>query len=353
MAIHSSTVADHRFTVTRWGGYVVAEVDAVMARLAATLRQYEENAEHLLARVEAAEASYGALEKDRLDLLRAGDDLVAFAEEESERIVAEARRRADREMSRREQQIEKMLAVGMQRANAIAAEGRRAQDEASADAERIRTEAEEILERARDYGLTMRRQAADEAARFVRAALSEVQKLRAGARDEVAATRAKVETELFRTVAAAREEADSVVKEAHIERIALNQRIAELHATIGDIEDELHDPSTTALVLRPAATPRGASSTLASGGASRISNRLGPALAGVPREAITIHLEEEDKPSGVAGPTELAAAVRQILYGETDRHGRPAAPLDTTTWYQRHGGGIRRRMEEQSEEATE
>ncbi len=357
MAIHSSTVADHHFTVTRRRGYVVSEVDAVMTRIAETLREHEAQIEQLLARIEEAEASYGTLEKDRLDLLRAGDDLVAFAEEESERILAEARQRAAREMARREQQVERVLADGMRKADATAAQGRRDRDEAAAYADRITAEADEKLTEARDYLLTMRRKAAEEATRFVKAALAEVRRLRTAARTEATATRARAETESIQILAAAREEADGVVKEAHAERIALNQRIAQLHSALADIEDELQDPATTALMLRQAATSRAPSSTLASGGASRISDRFGPGLAGIAREAITIHLEEEAKPSGRKGPTELAAAVRQILEGPdsggSDRGMPPRPPLDTPTWYQRRGGGIRRRMDEQSEKPTE
>jgi len=357
MAIHSSTVADHRFTVTRRRGYAISEVDAVMARIIETLREHETLIEQLQARVEEAEASTGALEKDRLDLLRAGDDLVAFAEEEAERILSEARRQAGREMSRREQQVERVLADGMRKAESIAAEGRREREEATAYAEQATAQADTRRDEALAYLLTMRTKAAAEAAVFVRKALAEVQRLRSTAAKDATAARERAEMESIQVLGAAREEADGLVKEAHAERIALNQRIAQLHTALADLEDELTDPATTALMLRQATTSRAPSSTLASGGASRISDRFGPGLAGIAQEAITIHLEEEAKSSPSEGPTELAAAVRQILEGpdaeSSEWGGRGRPQIDTSTWYQRHGGGIRRRIDEQREDPTE
>jgi DivIVA domain-containing protein len=355
MAIHSSTVAEHRFTVTRRRGYVISEVDAVMARILETLREHETLIAQLEARVEDAEASTGALEKDRMDLLRAGDDLVSFAEEEAERILSDARRRAAREMSRREQQVERVLADGMRKADSIAAEGRRRHDEAIAEAERIAAQAEARRDEALAYLLRMRRKAAEEATRIIRGTLVEVQRLRSATRAEISSARMRAETESIHVLAGAREEADGLVKEAHAERIALNQRIAQLHSALADLEDELQDPATTALMLRQATMSRAPSSTVASGGASRISDRFGPGLAGITREAITIHLEEEAK-AAPGGPTELAAAVRQILQGPDpdDAEQLPGRPqLDTSTWYQRHGGGIRRRMDEQREDPPE
>jgi DivIVA domain-containing protein len=350
MAVESSTVAAHHFTVTPKRGYVVSEVDAVMSRLAATLREHERRIEDLLERTRAAEAGNGTSEKDRLELLHVGADLVARAEKESARILNETRERAAQELSRREQGIEQQLADGMREANAIAAEGRRARDEASARAASINNEADAILARARHDVLAMRKKAADEAARLIKASLSEVKRLRAATRAEAGATVEKAEAESTRIVGAAGNEADDIVKEAHAERITLNQHIAQLYTTLADLEDELLDPSATALVLRQSSTRHSASRTLASGGASRISDRLVLEVENGSRETLTIRLDEDSGASLSPNedPTELATAVRQILDDpDPASHARslpPRPPIDTLTWYQRRGGGIRRRM---------
>jgi len=56
MRIRSTTVAGHEFTRSR-RGYDAAEVDAVMARVARTLRDYEDQARDLEGRIAAAETA--------------------------------------------------------------------------------------------------------------------------------------------------------------------------------------------------------------------------------------------------------------------------------------------------------
>jgi DivIVA domain-containing protein len=220
--IHSSAVEGHHFLPARWRGYDVTEVDAVMKRLAATLRKYEESER---ARDEAAADPVTDLELVR----SARDRVLAEAEDLSDRIVAEARKRA--------------TVIEQQAADSLTA---------------ARREAAEIAQTAKDDAarLSARRTAKAEA--LITSALSEVKALRARVlrdTDEVRAGRQAEAAAILRTAELsatqrlddARHEAGAILGKARREHALLSQRIAQLRAAVAAIEGQFRELDDTSL----------------------------------------------------------------------------------------------------------
>jgi DivIVA domain-containing protein len=163
MRIRSTTVDGHQFTRTR-RGYDANEVDAVMTRISATLREYEEQAEDLEARIAAAQTA-AKVAKPREEKLVAAEieaakakaaDIVRAANEEAERrrdeiaaLLDEARREAeslrlDAEKARTELETAQLVEPEPREAGAASLDALRT--EAMQDADAIRSQAREEAE---------------------------------------------------------------------------------------------------------------------------------------------------------------------------------------------------------------
>jgi len=174
----------HRFGRVRKNGYDPAEVDAVVARLADALRQYDERIALLTDKIDAADASADAIRNTFVAAQTTRDEILRDAQVAADQMAEEARDRAE-ELSRGVRSMhseiastreailtkvcqeadERMLAIerktAQRSANAEwavkeALEVRnRAVSDAEADAEVIRHEAESEAERIRERVASM------------------------------------------------------------------------------------------------------------------------------------------------------------------------------------------------------
>jgi DivIVA domain-containing protein len=221
MRIRSTTVDGHQFTRTR-RGYDAAEVDAVMARIAATLRDYETATGDLESRLAAAETAARVAKQRSLVAGEADTADASRRAEVAEHDAEAARRQADEllrtsqdEAAKREAEIGTLLEAARTEAETLRLETELARQEVEAQraelaAERERFEAQaEIAERE-----AAETRAADDAhhraAEEIRArAEADAYEIRARANEEASATRRATEKE----TAALREDAIAEIAE--------------------------------------------------------------------------------------------------------------------------------------------
>ncbi|MDJ0959262.1 MAG: DivIVA domain-containing protein [Acidimicrobiia bacterium] len=144
MRIRSATVDGHQFTKAR-RGYDAAEVDAVMARIAATLRDYESVMDDLEARLAAAETAARVTKSrdpmpDRPDSATAARGASEAEIEEARQEVEEARREVEDTRRRAEDALRHAQDEATQREAEIGA----LLEAARAEAERLRLETEQV-----------------------------------------------------------------------------------------------------------------------------------------------------------------------------------------------------------------
>ncbi len=208
--IHSSSVAGHHFLASRRRGYDPAEVDAVIKRLVATLRKYEE-------REEARNATADVADFDRARAARETADQIAAA-------TARMHEEAIAELSQARLEAEETLVAAS-------------------------NEADRIVETARAdvAALVARRNERSEA--LITSALSEVKALRARAlretkdyrdakRAEAASLLHTAELRSEEILENARHEAGTVLGRARREHAALERRLAQLRSAIAGIEGQ-------------------------------------------------------------------------------------------------------------------
>lgn len=222
--IHSSAVEGHHFLPARRRGYEAAEVDAVMKRLAATLRKYEEAEATLEVSVLAAN-TVADLESVRT----ARDRALADAEGLGNRLVAEAR----------------------DRAKAI-------EDRATRKVAEARAEAAAIVQAAKDDAARLLARRTAKAEALITSALAEVKALRArvlheteevraGRRAEAVAIMRTAELSANQRLDEARHEAGAILGKARREHAMLASRIAQLRTAIAGIEGQFRDLAETSL----------------------------------------------------------------------------------------------------------
>jgi DivIVA domain-containing protein len=217
--IDSSSVAGHHFLASRRRGYDPAEVDAVIKRLVATIRKYEEREE-----ARNAKASVTDIADARNSRSTSAQDA-----DYGEQLRAEA-----------------MSEIG------------RAQLEAEERLAAARNEADQILETARAdaAGLVARRHDRSEA--LITSALSEVKALRARTLSETneyrEATRAEVSSLLHtaelsaeQIIEDARHEAGTILGRARREHAALERKLARLRASVAEIQGQFRHLAETTL----------------------------------------------------------------------------------------------------------
>lgn len=298
--IHSSSIEGHHFLISRRRGYDPAEVDAVIKRLVATLRKYEEREEQ-----RAAAESVTDLETART------------AKHDAERVAAETEELKTRAIAQ--------LNEAAHRA-----------EETMATAQEI---ADQIVEsaRAEAAGLTARRNERSES--LITSALSEVKALRARAlretndyqaakRAEAASTIQTAELTADQLVENARHEAGSILGRARREHAALERRLAQLRSAIAGIEGQFRQLAETTLEQTEIMTSMIALETEE---LSEVVEEKSPEVVRLTQQAATIDLTDET-PEEPAAPTEIDERFA-------------VAPGNTI--YQRRGGGLRRRLEDE------
>ena len=303
--IHSSAIQGHHFLVTRRKGYDPAEVDAVINRLVDTLRQYEAREAELAADAEDLSVA-------NLEVIRAShDDDVVDIEE----LETEARRRLD--------------AAERTAAALVAA--------AEEESDRIRE-----LARADAANLTSRHNARAED--LITSALTEVKALRARVLHETNEYRAGKKTEavaLVRTAELqsaqmledARHEAGSILGRARREHTMLEQRIGQLRSAIAGIEGQFRSLAETTLEQTEVMSTMLALETEPLEEALEATSEP-PEVVRLTQGGLTVDLTNE------------AAQNSDEPREHSERDDRfVVAPGDTI--YQRRGGGLRRRLEEE------
>lgn len=210
--IHSSAVEGHHFLMSRRRGYDPAEVDAVIKRLIATLRKYEER--------DAAAATAESAITDLTSVREARGELLPNAVAIGHQLELEAKAKLDEA----ERTAAKRVAA--------------AEEEAAHIIETARADAGKMLSR---------RNARAEA--LITAALSEVKGLRgrviretneyrAGKKTEASALVRTAELEANQLLEDARHEAGSILGRARREHTMLEQRIGQLRSAIAGIEGQ-------------------------------------------------------------------------------------------------------------------
>jgi DivIVA domain-containing protein len=299
--IRATFIEGHHFLVARRRGYDMAEVDAVMKRLADTLRKYE-------AGKDSAGATITDLEKARL------------ARMQSEALAA------DTDAARQLAAIE--LSEARQEAAEIVTDAREA-----ADRMRQSTLADSA-------GLVRKRNERSEA--LITSALSEVRALRARALREIndfhSAKRAEAES-LIRTAELtseelledARHEAGSILGRARREHAELEQRLAQLRTAIAGIEDQFRHLAESTLEQTEIMASM---IDLETSGVKNAVEEREPEVVRLTRPGMTIDLtgEEDETDHESADPGHYAV--------------NPGATI-----YERRGG-IRRRLEDDEPEDT-
>ena len=217
--IESSAVAGHHFIASHRRGYDPAEVDAVVKRLVATIRKYEER----------EEARNGAATVTNITEARSSR---STAVEDSE-LATRLRDETITELGRAQLMADELLAAA-------------------------REEADQVLETARAdaAGLVARRHERSEA--LITSALSEVKALRSRSLRETNdyrdATRAEAmsllhtaELNAEQVIEDARHEAGTILGRARREHAALERRLAQLRSSIAEIQGQFRNLAETTL----------------------------------------------------------------------------------------------------------
>jgi F0F1-type ATP synthase membrane subunit b/b' len=303
--IRSSFIEGHHFLIARRRGYDMNEVDSVMKRLADTLRQYEQR---------VADPETGGtvtdLEKARLARLRS-EELVSESTEAKQQSMAE--------LSRARQEAAEIVATAREDADSV-------MQTALSDS----------------AGIMLRRNERSEA--LITAALSEVKALRARALREIndyhgskrAEADALIQTARLTSdelVEKARHEAGSLLGRARREHTELERRLAQLRTAISNIEDQFRHLAESTLEQTEIM-------------ASMIS------LEGHDIEDVI-----EEKQPDVVRLTQPGMTI-DLTGTDTDHdEKRPGSDRYVVqpgqTIYERHGGGIRSRLEEEKEREAE
>ncbi len=316
--IHSSAIEGHHFLVSRRRGYDPAEVDAVMSRLVATLRRYEEREESLRRDV-AAVPNLQVIRSERTD-----EEATAAAVEEA---LTEAREK---------------LASADRDASAKLAD---AEEEAARIIEVARAEAANLLSRRSARVEELITSALSEVKMLRARVLHETNEYRAGKRTEAGAVVRTAQLQADQMLEDARHEAGSILGRARREHMMLEKRIGQLRSALAGIEGQFRTLAQTTLEQTEIMSTMLSLETdpledvLEEAGASTAATDEKPEVVRLTQGGLTVDLTteaEEEEPAATA-PADGHFAV---------------APGNTI--YQRRGGGLRRRLlEEEVEELPE
>lgn len=306
--IRSSFIEGHHFLLARRRGYDRDEVDAVMKRLIATLRMYEER-----------EGGAGASKISVLEAARR-----ARAESEVPVLESEAaQQHAIAEVSEARQQAAEILTEA-------------------------RDEADRILQNARadSASIVARRNERSEA--LVTAALSEVKSLRSRALKEINDYQGSKQSEaesLLQTaeltaedlVEEARHEAGTILGRARREHTALERRLAQLRSAIAGIEGQFRTLAESTLEQTEIVASM---ISLETDNLEEAIEEREPEVVRLTQPGMTIDLTDESQ--------ETEPEAKNEAHGDDSRF--VVAPGSTI--YQRRGGGIRSRLEDEDSESS-
>ncbi len=296
--IHSSSVEGHHFLLARRKGYDPAEVDAVIKRLVATLRKYEE-------RDEARQAEASVTDLDSARLARAtAEDIAA----ETEEIRREALSHLD-EAQRRS-------------AEALAA----AEEQADQIVETARADAASLVSRRNERSEALITSALSEVKSLRARTLQETNDYRAAKRAEAASLIQTAQLTADELVENARHEAGSILGRARREHAALERRLAQLRSAIAGIEGQFRHLAESTLEQTEIMASM---ISLETDELEDVVEEKSPEVVRLTQPGMTIDLTDEAQ----AEPSPDRADERFAV-----------APGDTI--YQRRGGGLRRRLEE-------
>ncbi len=296
--IHSSSVEGHHFLLARRKGYDPAEVDAVIKRLVATLRKYEERDE-----AEATEAPVADLESARL--ARSGaEELAAEAQE--------LHRRALDQLSEAERRSAEALAAAREQADGIV--------------ETARAEAAGLVSRRNERTEALITSALSEVKSLRARTLQETNDYRAAKRAEAASVIQTAQLTADELVENARHEAGSILGRARREHAALERRLAQLRSAIAGIEGQFRHLAESTLEQTEIMASM---ISLETNDLEEALEEKSPEVVRLTQPGMTIDLTDEPEQEQMPEMADERFAV---------------APGDTI--YQRRGGGLRRRLEE-------
>ena len=314
--IHSSAIEGHHFLMSRRRGYDPAEVDAVMARLVATLRAYEEREESLQRDAPAV---------TDLQAIRSERDAEEAPEASSEEAIAEAR---------------EMLDAADRDAAIKLAE---AEEEAARIVEVARAEAANLLSRRNARAEDLITSALSEVKTLRARVLHETNEYRAGKKTEASALLRTAQLQADQMLEDARHEAGSILGRARREHMMLEQRIGQLRSAIAGIEGQFRNLAETTLEQTEIM------STMLSLETDTLDEVLEETTGETAEPTVT-----DDEPD-VVRLTQGALTIdltedqeeQQPVPDSVDEH---FAVTPGNTIYQRRGGGLRRRLEEEEVE---
>jgi DivIVA domain-containing protein len=307
--IHSSAIEGHHFLISRRRGYDPAEVDAVMTRLVATLRAYEEREESLRREAEAL-PDLQVIRSERGDTEEATEATI-------EEALAEARERleaADRDAAT-------MLAD--------------AEEEAAHIVEMARADAANLLSRRNARAEDLITSALSEVRSLRARVLHETNEYRAGKKTEASALLRTAQLQADQALEDARHEAGSILGRARREHTMLEQRIGQLRSAIAGIEGQFRNLAETTLEQTEIMSSMLSLETDAldevleeTAGETEAADGE-PDVVRLTQGALTIDLTEDES---------------QAAPEPSDEH---FAVAPGNTIYQRRGAGLRRRLEEE------
>ncbi len=311
--IHSSALEGHHFLVSRRRGYDPAEVDAVIARLVDTLRKYEEREEAL---------RNGSPAVADLQVVRPDRDSDQADEETLEEALAAAE--------------EKLASAGRESAARLAD----AEEQAAHIVEMARAEAAHLMSRRNARAEELITSALSEVKALRSRVLRETNEYRAGKKTEASALLRTAQLQADQMIEDARHEAGSILGRARREHMMLEQRIGQLRSAVAGIEGQFRNLAETTLEQTEIMS-------------SMLSLETEP-LEEVLEDAAAETAATDDEPEVVrltqGGLTiDLTADNEEAVPADEpiDEH---FAVAPGNTIYQRRGGGLRRRLEEEEVE---
>ncbi len=299
--IHSSSVEGHHFLMARRRGYDPNEVDAVIKRLVATLRKYEERDA-----AAAAEGVDGATVTE-LETARLARDGLEDAVVETEGL--------------RQKAIAQLNDANLRSEETIAA----AQDRADQLIETARADAASLVLRRNERSEALITSALSEVKALRARTLRETNDYRAAKRAEAASLIQTAELTAEETMENARHEAGSVLGRARREHAALERRLAQLRSAIAGIEGQFRYLAESTLEQ------------------TEIMSSM------ISLETDDIESVVEEKSPDVVRLTQQGMAI-DLTEGAPDQQKDPSddrfAVAPGNTIYQRRGGGLRKRLED-------
>lgn len=311
--IHSSSIEGHHFLVSRRRGYDPAEVDAVIARLVDTLRRYEER-EETPQSPSPAVADLQVVRSER------------HSDQASPAMVEEALAEAQERLETANRESAARLADS--------------EEEAARIVELARADAANLLSRRNARAEELITSALSEVKALRSRVLRETNEYRAGRKTEASALLRTAQLQADQMIEDARHEAGSILGRARREHMMLEQRIGQLRSAVAGIEGQFRNLAETTLEQTEIMSTMLSLETdtldevLEDTAAESASTDEEPEVVRLTQGGLTIDLTAE----GSDTPP---------VPEHKDEH-FAVAPGDTI--YQRRGGGLRRRLEEEEVE---